>query len=658
MSAKTQTYRFEAEVQEVLNLVVHSLYTQRDIFLRELVSNASDALDKLRFEALTRPELLPEGDALGVAIEVDRKTRRLRVADNGIGMSRGDLVENLGRIASSGTRRFLEALRADESAVRAATPELIGQFGVGFYASFMVADRVVVETRRAGSDEAWRWTSSGGGEYEIEEATELERGTVVTLHVKEGSEFDDLLSEWKIREIVARYSDFVEYPIQMEIEREETPRDDSGDPIEGAKPALVRRTETLNSMKPLWARPKEDVTPEEYAEFYKHLTHDWNDPLEPIHFHAEGALEYTALLYLPKERPLDLFDPTGNRSRVALYVRRVLVQKESEALLPVWLRFVRGVVECSDLALNVSRESLQEDPRVRRIQKRLVRKVLETCKDLLDGDRRRYEQFWSAFGGVLKEGLYYGEDEDQRISSLCLFESSRGPGWTTLSEYVERMPVSQKAIWILLGSDRETLEKSPHLEGPRSKGQEVLLLSDPVDEWVVQRFREFEGKPLRRLEQGDLELDAEPQRARRKEREKEFAELLEAMRAALPEELSEVRFSSRLRESPAVLVSEDEGLSPQLLAAMRRAGRDVPEPKRVLELNPDHALVGGLKKLFDVDPKTPRVQEVTEILHGQALLAEGGTPRDPARFSKLVTELVVGSLASAPAGADGPRHST
>ncbi len=637
MTAQTETHRFQAEVQEVLSLVIHSLYTQREIFLRELISNSSDALDKLRFESLTAEDLLAEGESLGIALEVDRDGRRFLIADNGIGMGREELADNLGTVASSGTKRFLEALR--ERGAEGA-PELIGQFGVGFYSSFMVSDRVVVETRRAGDEHGWRWSSEGSGEYTIEPADDLQRGTLVTLHLREGAEYDELLSEWKVREIVGRYSDFVEYPIQMEVERTQPKLDDEGKPIEGEN-ETVTQLETLNSMKPLWARPKEEITEEEYRDFYQHLTRDWNAPLESIHFKAEGALEYTALLYLPAERPFDLFDPAQKASSTSLYVRRVLIMRDCEDLLPAWLRFVKGVVESNDLPLNVSRETLQDDPRVAQIRKRLVKKVLETLKGLLEEDRERYERFWEAFGLVIKEGIYFGEDDDGRISGLCLFESSRDEGHSTLAEYVERMPEEQEAIYVITGPSRKLVETSPHLEALRGRGVEVLFLLDPVDEWMLQRLTEFDGKPLRQVDRGEVDLEDEEAKSQREEKAKELEDLLAALRSELDDDISEVRFSARLKDSPAVLVGDDQAMSAHLERLLRRSGQEVPKRKRVLELNPSHPLLGGLEKLFAVDPKSPRIADYAQLLFGQALIAEGSPIEDPARFTRLVTALMV-----------------
>ena len=643
MSTATETKRFEAEVQEVLSLVIHSLYAHREIFLRELISNASDALDRLRFESLTDPDLDPEGETLGIALEVDPQARELRIADAGIGMSRDELVANLGTVASSGTRHFLEELRA-QGAERA--PELIGQFGVGFYSAFMVADRVTVETRRAGQQQGWRWSSDGSGEYTIEEAEGLARGTVITLRLKEDDEqAGEFLSEWRLREVVSRYSDFVEYPIQMEVERTQPVLDDEGKPIEGETES-VRELATLNSMKPLWARPKDNISEQEYGEFYHHLTHDWGEPLETIHFHAEGTLEYTALLYLPKEPPLDFFDPTRNASSTSLYVKRVLIVRDCEDLLPAWLRFVRGVVESNDLPLNVSRETLQDDPRVRQIRKRLVKKVLETMQAMLADERERYEGFWRSFGSVVKEGIHYGQDEDGRISGLCLFQSSEQQGWTTLGEYVERMAEGQEAIHVITGPSRKVVEASPHLETLSAEGQEVLFMLDPVDEWVLESLREFDGVRVRRIDRGEVDVADDEAKARRQERAEELSDLLSAIQAALADDVKEVRFGGRLKDSAAVLVSDEHALTAQMERLLRRSGRELPKQKRILELNSEHPLVEGLKRLYDVDAESPRIAEYAELLLGQALIAEGSPIEDPARFTRLVTELMVAGVKS------------
>lgn len=637
MTTQTETLNFEAEVQQVLSLVVHSLYSQRDIFLRELVSNASDALDKLRFESLTQADLLPEGESLGIVLDVDKEKRVLTIADNGIGMSREELIQNLGSIASSGTRRFLEA--AKESAAEG-SPDLIGQFGVGFYSVFMVADEVKVVSRKAGTDETWRWSSSGTGEYSLEPVEGGARGTVIEMHLKEaGSEETDFCEEWSLRQIVKSYSDFVEYPIQMEVERSQPKKDEQGEEIEG-ETEMVKQTDTLNSMQPLWARPKSEIDEKEYHEFYHHLSHDWNEPARTIHFRAEGTHEYTALLYIPKEQPMDMFDSDSRTSRVSLYVRRVLIMKECEELLPPWLRFVRGVVESADLPLNVSREVLQDNPRVARIRKRLVKKVLETLQTMLTSERTEYEATWKSFGGLIKEGIYFGDDEDSRISKLCLFQSTRSDGSTTLEEYVSRMGSDQEAIHVICGPDRKTLETSPHLEAITARGEEVLLLSDPVDEWMLQRLTEFDGKPLKSVDRGDGAEDDE-EKKQREELQEESKDLLESLAASLDEHVSEVRFTNRLRDSVAVLVGEEQAMSAHLERMLRSSGREIPKSKRALEINPEHSLVKGLKGLYEADPKSDRLGQYAELILGQALIAEGSPVVDAARFAGLVTDLMV-----------------
>lgn len=650
MTAQAETHAFEAEVQQVLSLVIHSLYTNKDIFLRELISNASDALDKLRFEALTDDSLTAEGEILSIALDADQDEGVLRIADNGIGMSREELVKNLGTIASSGTRRFLAA--AAEGGDSSDRPDLIGQFGVGFYSAFMVADEVVVETRRAGSDEGYRWRSKGDGSYEIEAVEGLERGTVVSLHLRKPTEGEGeeagvegalkYLEEHTLRDVVRTYSDFVEHPVQMEVERTKPKLDDKGEPIEG-ETVTETKLETLNSQKPLWARPKSEITEEEHGKFYQHLTHDWNKPLSALHFSAEGSLEYTALLYLPSQAPMDLFDPSNRESNVSLYVRRVLIQKECKELLPSFLRFVRGVVECADLPLNVSRETLQDDPRLGQIKKRLVKKTLEEFASLLDKKREDYAEFWDAFGSVIKEGIWSGDGDVDKVSKICLFHSSNGESMVTLDEYVERMQDGQEVIHVLTGADRATVEASPLLESVAAKGEEVLYLIDPVDEWMLQRLTEYDGKRVVALDRGDAQEDDDV-KEKREELQKEHEGFLGSLQTSLDEEVSEVRFTSRLKDSPAVLVAEAGGMSGHMERLLKRSGQEMPKQKRILELNPEHELVKSLTKLHGVDNNSPRLADAAELLHGQALIAEGATPKNPKRFSELVTDLLLGSV--------------
>jgi molecular chaperone HtpG len=679
MTERRETFTFQAEAQEVLSLMIHALYKHEDIFLRELVSNASDALDKLRIEALTKPDLGLAPEDLGIRIEVDRAQRTLSVEDNGVGMNREELVQNLGTIARSGTKQFLEKLRAAKSkeasskskaggaspsAGAAELPEFIGQFGVGFYSSFIVADEVVVETLRAGEKEALRWTSRGKGEYTIEPSDKAGHGTRVTLHLSPSTEEharDEFLSEWTIKDIVRRYSDFVAYPIRMEVEQRE--------PKAGGKEGeftTERRIETLNSMKPLWSRKKDEITKAEYDEFYHHITHDWEEPLEVVHFKAEGTTEYTALLYVPSSRPLDLFEGAQPKSRLSLYVKRVLIMPECEDLLPPWMRFVRGLVDAPDLPLNVSREVLQRNPVVRQIQKRLVKRVLESLARMLEEDRPKYRRFWDAFGTLMKEGIYVGADEDQSISKIALFETShRGPAEspadaaaasldeegavTTLGEYVARMKPDQRAIYYITGADRRALTTSPHLEAFEKRGLEVLYMVDPVDEWLLERLREFDGKPLQPIDRGELELDGAAEKEAREVLEREHRDMLAALERELAQDVKSVRFTNRLTDSPAVLVSEPGALSPNMERILRAARQEVRRDKRILELNPDHPLIRRLEELHAQRAASEEFREYCELLYAQALLAEGSPLSDAARFAKLLSKLMIGS--SHPAGA-------
>ena len=635
-----ETVAFQAETTELLQLVIHSLYKHREIFLRELISNASDALDKLRFESLTDPALVAGDERLHVRLETDPEARTLTIHDNGIGMTRDEVVSNIGTIARSGTRGFAEAVRAAAGAEAAEAPELpdlIGRFGVGFYSAFMVAEEVVLETRRAGAEGGVRWTSRGEGEYTLEEVEGPARGTSITLKLRpveeESGAHQDFTQEWVLREVIKRYSDFVAYPIEMEVERTEG---------EGDEQETVRRTETLNSQRPLWTRPKGEIEPEEYAEFYRHVSHDWNEPLETIHTLAEGTLEFAALLYVPRERPHDLFDPTRHGSRLSLYVKRVFIMADCEELLPPYLRFLRGVVDASDLPLNVSRETLQENRQVRQIQRHLVKKTLEALAGLLKERREDYRAFWTAFGPLIKEGIYVDDEHRGALTELLLAETSHGAEPTTLAEYVERCPEGQEEIYVLPAPDRAAAERSPHVEGLRSRGFEVLYLVDPVDEFLLQRLTEYEGRSLRSIDKGGLELEEdETTKAAREERQKALGPLLELVRKELDEHVEEVRFSARLTDSPAMLVNAENALSPQVQRMLRDSGQDVPEPKRVLELNSTHPLVERLRDLSADDATFARFTDYCALLHGQALLAEGSQPPDPARFARLVADLMV-----------------
>jgi molecular chaperone HtpG len=614
-----QAHEFQAEVRQLLDLMVHSLYSHKDIFLRELVSNASDALDKVRFAAVTQPELAPAGE-LEIRLEPDAAARTLTVRDNGIGMSRDEVVQNIGTIARSGTKEFLAALR--ESRGQAAAPELIGQFGVGFYASFMVADRITLVTRKAGEATATRWESTGAG-YTLADAERDGPGTTVTLHLKPTDEEDglrDYTAEPVLREIVKKYSDFVSYPVRL-----------------GA--------DTLNSMKAIWARPKDEVTEEEYREFYKHIAHDWTDPLEHLSVHVEGTLEARALLYIPAKAPLDLWRDRAGHG-VQLYVKRVFIMDDCKELLPAYLRFVRGVVASDDLTLNVSREILQKDRQIQAIRRHLVRRLLAALKEMKEGDADKYRTFWAAFGAVLKEGMLGFEDGHDKLLELVLGPSTHAPGGlTSLAEYVTRMKTGQDAIYYMTGPSIAAVEHSPHLEAFREKGYEVLFFTDPVDDLWLRLPRELDGKKLVSAAQGvaapgsaDEQKEAE---AALKEQEEGFKDLLLALRARLQDHVKDVRLSSRLTSSPACLVGEQHDLSPHVAELLRRSGQDVPKVKRILELNPTHPLLPKLQALVAQDKDAVLLTECAELLYGQAILAEGGQLPDPAAFSKRLADLLV-----------------
>jgi molecular chaperone HtpG len=642
-----QQFAFQAEVQRLLDLVVHSLYTDKEIFLRELVSNASDAIDRLRFEALTRPELLPEGHEPKIRLVPDKEVRTLTIEDDGIGMTRDEVVQNIGTIARSGTREALEQLRAQAGE---GAGQLIGQFGVGFYSSFMVADRVELITRKAGTDQATRWVSSGGGSFTVADAERDRPGTTITLHLKPvdtENGIEDYTDRWVLARIVRQHADFITYPILLPAEKqEEVPEGETPEP---EKP--------LNSMKPIWARPPAEVTREEYADFYRQISHDWSEPLETIHTRGEGLVEFQAVLFLPSKGAIELYYP-GFKPNLRLYVKRMLVRENSEELLPRWLRWVRGAVDSPDLPLNVSREMLQSDRHVRQIRRTLTKKVLDALKRMLEGDRAKYETFWRELGRAVKEGVDSDYENRDALLELLLFGSSLGAETlTTLKEYVSRMREGQADIWYLTGSSREQIENSPALEAFRDRGWEVLYLTDPVDELVVQSVTEFDGKRLRSAGKGAVELEEGEQKEEGEERKKEFEPFLGALQKRLETWVKEVRLSGRLTRSPAVLVVAEHDYSPQLerLLAM---GREGARQRRILELNPGHALVQQLRARFDADPNDPVVGDYAELLLGWSLLAEGSEPHDPARFTQLVAGLMEQGLEKANGMANLPTAPT
>ncbi|QMU76698.1 molecular chaperone HtpG [Streptacidiphilus sp. PB12-B1b] len=634
----TETFEFQVEARQLLQMVIHSIYSNKDVFLRELISNASDALDKVRLEALRDQDLGADVSDLHIEIEADRETRTLIVRDNGIGMSYDEVIQLIGTIANSGTAKFVKELKGAKD--EATAEGLIGQFGVGFYSSFMVADEVELLTRRAGESEGTRWTSSGEGTYTLERVEEAPQGTTVTLRLRPADTEDqlhDYTAPWKIREIVKRYSDFITWPIRMAAP---TPPPAAEGEAEEAD-AAPREPETLNSMKALWARSRDEVTDDEYHELYKHISHDWNDPLETIRLQAEGTFEYQALLFVPAHAPHDLFSQ-GYQRGIQLYVKRVFVMDDCEALMPPYLRFVKGVVDAQDLSLNVSREILQQDRQIQLMRRRLAKKVLSTVKEMMTGSPERYATLWGEFGRVLKEGLLSDDDNRETILAVSSFASTHAPeAPTTLKQYVERMKEGQEHIFYLTGESRQVIENSPHMEAFRAKGVEVLLLTDPVDEVWVEAVTGFEGKELRSVAKGEVPLGAEEEQEKGEEREQrrqEYAELLSWMGGQLGEDVKEVRLSARLTVSPSCLVSDTHDATPALENLYRAMGQEIPHSKRILELNADHPLVSGLNKAHGERADEPALAETAELLYGMALLAEGGQLADPSRFIKLVAE--------------------
>jgi molecular chaperone HtpG len=642
----TETLPFQAEMKQVLDLFIRSLYSSKEVFLRELISNASDAIDRRRFEALTQPELRSELEP-EIRFVVDKQARTLTISDNGIGMSREEVISNIGTIARSGTRQLIEKIKASKSSDQ--TLALIGQFGVGFYSAFMVASQVTLATRRAGSEQATAWESTGDGTYTVSNGTRSESGTTITLHLKAADQDDgmpDFTDDWVLARIVKQYSDFVRYPIRMQVTREEVERDETGKPKQDAPPKTVVEDKTLNSMKAIWRRKQQEVTEDEYADFYKHISHDWEKPLKTITLSAEGRLEYRALLFIPSRAPLD-FAYQNTEHGLQLFAQNVKIVEQCKDLLPPYFRFVKGVVDSSDLSLNVSREMLQQDRQIAQIRKGLVKKLLDVLAEAQDKEPEVYRKIWDTFGRSLKEGAYSDYENRDKLLALLLFESSASSSAdpdkrTTFKEYVGRMKEGQEPIYYLAGESRALLEASPHLEVFKSKGIEVLYLLDPVDEFMIQSVTEYGGKKLKSAANASLDLEGKDEREAkekdRKEAEADLAELFKAIQQRLDKHVSEVRLSSRLTSSPACLVA-DGGVSPRLDRIL--GGKNKAVQRRILELNPSHAVVKQMKERFDKNQADPRIGDFAELLLGQALLAEGGDLPDPTHFGQLLIDLMI-----------------
>jgi molecular chaperone HtpG len=644
MVAQIETYQFQAETKQLLDLMIHSLYTNKEIFLRELISNASDALDRLRFEALTRPELMSDGDKLEIRLEPDPQARTLTIHDTGIGMSREEVIANIGTIAKSGTRELRQQI--EQGATRQQIGALIGQFGVGFYSAFMVADKVTLLTRRAGEQTATCWESTGDGQYTISSAEKAARGTSITLQLKPvdaESGIEDYTDQWTLSRIVKRYSDFISYPIICPFQRTEVERDDEGKPVKDGKTKTILEDKTLNSMKPIWTRPQAEVTEAEYADFYKHISHDLSEPLKTISLRAEGRLEYQALLFIPSTAPWDFYyfaTPYGLR----LYAKGVLIMERCEELLPRYLRFVKGLVDSADLPLNISRQMLQQDRHVTQIRKWITKKVLDVLQSLEENEPDKYLTFWKQFGRAFKEGVSSDYENKDRIVSLLLFESSHdAERLTSLKDYVGRMKEGQKEIFYLTGESRQVIENSPHLEAFKEKGYEVLYLTEPVDELVTQSLFEFEGRRLKSIGKGTVSLGSEEEKELKEQQEKS-ADLLKFLQQKLDEHIKEVRLSNRLTTSPVCLVGAEHDYSPQMERLLRVTKEGMPKQRRIMELNPKHEIFLKLQERFQKDREDPSLEKYAQLLLGYAFLAEGSELPDPVRFNRLVAELIARTL--------------
>jgi molecular chaperone HtpG len=619
-----ETHAFQAEVAKLLDIVINSLYSEKEIFLRELISNASDACDQLRYRSLTEPELLDGEGGLEVTIRPDPKARTISVADNGIGMNRDDLVANLGTIARSGSQRFLEALSGDEVKDLA----VIGQFGVGFYAAFMVAERVEVITRKAGEDQGWRWESAGKGEFAVSEEADVARGTRVLLHLRKGE--DEFLNPERLRDIITRYSDHIGLPIRLEDDR---------------------KTETVNAASALWTRPKNEISEDQYKEFYHHVAHGFDEPWLTLHMRAEGKIQYTGLLFVPGARPFDLFEP-DRKTHVRLYVQRVFITEDCEGLLPPYLRFLRGVIDSDDLPLNISREMLQQNPVLRKIRTGLVKRLLSDLTKKAEKEPEGYGAFWTNFGAVLKEGIYEDPEQRDRLLGLARFRTTASAdGWSSLADYAARMKEGQEALYYISGEDVAALRKSPQLEGFVSRGIEVLLLSDPVDEFWIPAVASHDGKPFKSVTRGAADLDAiaettEGESEKAAQDAPDVASLIALFKLALGDTVKDVRASKRLTDSPVCLVADEDDLDMNLERLLHQHKRIEARAKRILEINPRHELIGALSRAIGNEGASDLLDDAAHLLYDQARILEGEALADPALFTRRLAQVMTRSFDS------------
>ena len=645
-----ETHEFQAETRQLLDLMIHSIYTNHEIFLRELISNASDAMDKLHFEGLTNRDLLEGDENYEIFLVPDKESRTLTISDNGIGMNREEVIENIGTIAKSGTKAFLEELKKAKEANEAVTDkDMIGQFGVGFYSAFMVAEKVTIVTRKAGETQAYKWESSADGSFTIEECEKEKRGTSITLTLAKeyaGDGEDDFTDTYTIERLVKKYSDYVRYPIKMNFTFEETPKDADGKAIEGAEKVQRVELRTLNSMQPLWTKNKSDIKDEEYNEFFKHQFHEWENPMEVFHTKVEGAVEYTALLAIPAHAPFNLYQ-TDYEPGLQLYSRHVFIMDKCKDLLPDYLRFMKGLVDSPDLSLNISRELLQQSRELKTIGRALEKNILKSLAKKLKNSREDYEKFWNEFGKSLKIGvynsMYSGSDTIEKLKDLLLFVSSKEGKLVTLKEYAERVPESQKKIYYATARDKETIEQLPQMETLRDKGIEVLYLLDPVDEFTIETLREYDGKPFHSISRGDLGLDDAESEEVRKEAEniqKENDDFIKDVKEALGGKVSDVKVSARLKSSAVCLVADEAGPSLSMEQTFAEMKNPMFKAQRILEINPHHALFEKLKDLHAAGKESADFKEYCELLYTQALLIEGILPENPVEFANKLAKLM------------------
>ena len=644
-----ERYEFQAETKQLLDLMIHYIYTNREIFLRELISNGSDAIDKLHYEALTNRDLLEGDTEFSIRLAIDKDKKTLTVADNGIGMDKEDIKANIGTIARSGTKAFLERLKAEkEDNENVSDKELIGQFGVGFYSAFMVAKAVTVLTRKAGTDTGYCWKSTGDGSYTLTECDVKHHGTAVVLELKD--EFttgeDDFLDESRLSELVKKYSDYIRYPIMMNVTVKEVPKNEDGQPVEGADPIEKTELKTLNSMQPLWTRNKSDIKDEEYADFFRHQFYEWEKPMEVFHTKAEGTVEYTALLFIPGSAPMNLYY-SDYEPGIQLYSRHVFIMDKCKDLLPEYLRFVKGLVDSSDLSLNISREMLQQSRNLKVIGKNLEKTILKTLARKAEKERLEYEKFWNEFGKSIKIGIYSGmmtgENNADKLKDLVLFYSARQGRLVTLKEYVEAMKDGQQKIYYAVGKDKESIDALPQTELLKDRDLDVLYLFDPVDEFAIEALHEYDGKSFHSVSRGDLDLDDDTFKEEKKKNEdlaKDNEGLLQDVKKALESKVVDVRLSNRLKSGAVCLVADAAGPSVAMEQAFAGADNPFMKARRILEINPHHELFNKLKTLHDGETNKDAFKEYSELLYDQALLLEGIMPEDPVVFAQRLAKMM------------------